>query len=130
VDCHTFSVLLQIPWITVPRLTKHNGWIYVQFKVQLDVPFTCILYSTFFSCLYMFQVLFAPILRSTTAVYSTKMTMLKVWGCPNQYLLQWNNIPNHTHTYGCTLQLCSWGRVQIAPQTCTAKRKTLNTEYT
>jgi hypothetical protein len=44
--------------------------LYVQFKVQLDVPFMRILYSTFFSYLYMFRVLFALILRSTTAAYS------------------------------------------------------------
>jgi hypothetical protein len=30
---------------------------------------------------------------------------------------------NHTHTYGCTLQLCFWGWVQIAPETCRVKNK-------
>jgi hypothetical protein len=43
-----------------------NWWVFVQLKVQLDVLFLCILYSK----LYMFWVLFAPILRSTTAAYS------------------------------------------------------------
>jgi hypothetical protein len=38
----------------------------------------------------------------------------------NQYLLQWNKHTKPYKTYGCTLQLCSWWWVQIAPETCRA----------
>jgi hypothetical protein len=42
--------------------------VYVQLKVQLDVHgFICILYS--FLLLYMFRVIFAPILRNTNVEY-------------------------------------------------------------
>jgi hypothetical protein len=60
----------------------------------------------------MFRVLFAPILRSTTAAYShrcvygfgtlvhfsLKLTVPKAWACLSQHLLQWTNIPKpYTH---------------------------------
>jgi hypothetical protein len=58
------------------HVTVYLGNIYVQFKVKADVPFMCILYSTFFTQHYMFRELFAPILRITTAAYSHRCVYL------------------------------------------------------
>jgi hypothetical protein len=56
--------------------------------------------------------------------WSRNLTVLKVWGCPSQYLLQWINIPKPLHTRMSVLcSLCSWGWVQIAPETCRAKSR-------
>jgi hypothetical protein len=43
----------------------------------------------------------------------------RYWFGTPLYLLQWNNTKPYK-TYGCTRQLCSWWRVQIAPETCIA----------
>jgi hypothetical protein len=113
----------------------------------------------------MFRVLFAPIIRSSTAAYSHRYlyglvclfhwsrywfwdtlawSVTDWWGkvlaglytpCktfPHQSLTDHakcpktstcfigTNTPNHTNTYGCTLQFCSWWWVQIALETCRA----------
>jgi hypothetical protein len=45
VACYTFSVLLLIPWITVPGLIKHTGWILFSYKIQAFVCTHCTLRS-------------------------------------------------------------------------------------
>jgi hypothetical protein len=79
------------------------GNVYVRLKVQLDAHgFVCILYFALFA------------LHVSGAVCThhqehklQSTAMLKVWGCPSQYLLQWINqlLTYHNHWYiGCTQQ--------------------------
>jgi hypothetical protein len=73
----------------------------VQLKVQLDVLFY-VLFILLYSDLYMFRVLFAPILRSTTAVYSHR----RVYGFGMLvHLSRCEGVPASTCSNG--------GRVQI-----------------
>jgi hypothetical protein len=61
---------------------------------------------------------------------SPNWTMLKEWGCPSQYLLQWTNIPQPFHTHKAILcSLCSWGWVQIAPEMCKQKYRGIKNAY-
>jgi hypothetical protein len=76
--------------------------LYVQFKVQLDVLFY-VLFILLYSSLYMFRVLFAPILRSTTAAYSHR----RVYGFG--MLVHWSRYwLGHLHT-------CSTVKFRLVP---------------
>jgi hypothetical protein len=88
---------------------------YVQLEVQLDVLF---MYSLFLSISYLdiFRVLLHPSSGAPTVAYSHtfvmvlvcllagtpshfySLTVVKVQGCPSQYLLQWINTRKLLHT--------------------------------
>jgi hypothetical protein len=94
-------------WYNLRR--KHS---YVQLKVQLDVHvFIRILYSSLFFSSTCFGCYLHPssgahklqctgigVCNSFCMLISLNLTVLKVWGCPNQYLLQSINIPKSLHT--------------------------------
>jgi hypothetical protein len=112
-------------------------------------PTRCTLYSLFLSSLALHvSGAICPIISSTTAAYSHRLCM--VW-CVIPLEQYWFGTPlhlsmvsfrlsqtstcssaithhNHTHTYGCMLQLCCWWWVHIAPKTCRANDER-NQEY-
>jgi hypothetical protein len=119
--------------------------LYVQLKVQqLAVHvFICILYSSLFLALHVSGAIcthpqehklqhtaigvcngFSMLIPwSTYWLGHPHLTVLKVWGCPSQYLLQQINIPKPLHTpEAVCCSLCSWGWVQIALETCGAEK--------